>query len=769
MTDDSLDRPARLTLLRLAVLASILAALLVAPSPAAAAPPAATEITPPRPLGPLLAGYPPGASGELDVLLEITVASDGHVEDARALEGGAPFAGAAVEASKSWRFDPASRGGKPARARIRARVHFAPPSVAKIDPIAPVATPPAERRAPASTKGAEIEVTIVGEPLAPGSTALSRGEVRVLPGAFGDPFRAVEALPGVTPMFSGLPYFYVRGAPPGNVGYFLDGIRVPALFHLLAGPAVVPPALIERVELFPGGYPAQYGRFAGGIVAGETRAPEPGFHAEGTLRLIDAGALVEAPLPGGLGSALAGARYSYTAPVVTLFAPDFRVDYWDYQGRLSLRLSPRERLTIFAFGSHDYSAQRVNGAWAPIYASEFHRVDLRYDARAGDGTQIQHAVTLGLDRSNATASLFTPNDSVAHVRDLSLAARSRVVHRVSDAALVRAGMDATLDSYTVTAAGLLPLYDVLFPSRQDLAVGLYADAVIDAGRGVEITPGARLDLWGSRGATALSVDPRLSVRLPVGDRVRVLDAVGLAHQAPGFALPVPGVSIGGLQGGLQRSFQVSGGVEADLPLGITGSATLFYNAFFNLSDPFSTATDGAAAAPSVPSLEVLNHRSLGSGVGMEIYLRRKLTERLGGFVAYTLSRSTRHVGRESFAAQFDRTHVLQAALSWDIGRGLRVGSRVVFYTGTPIEPFYVASNLAAAGMHRLPPFFRLDARAEKRWTLGARGWISLVIEVQNATLSKEPNGVQCNSGLASCEVGYLGPITLPSLGVEGGL
>ncbi|MEI9949386.1 MAG: hypothetical protein WDO74_10485 [Pseudomonadota bacterium] len=32
-----------------------------------------------------------------------------------------------------------------------------------------------------------------------------------------------------------LPFFFVRGAPPGNVGYFLDGIRVPLLFHIALG------------------------------------------------------------------------------------------------------------------------------------------------------------------------------------------------------------------------------------------------------------------------------------------------------------------------------------------------------------------------------------------------------------------------------------------------------------------------------------------------------------------------------------------------------
>src|SRR5207249_4000018 len=72
--------------------------------------------------------------------------------------------------------------------------------------------------APKPKKGtvAVPEILVEAEKTPPAVTSLSKAEVRELPGAFGDPFRAIEALPGVTPIVSGLPYFYVRGAPPGN-------------------------------------------------------------------------------------------------------------------------------------------------------------------------------------------------------------------------------------------------------------------------------------------------------------------------------------------------------------------------------------------------------------------------------------------------------------------------------------------------------------------------------------------------------------------------
>src|SRR5690606_10031211 len=102
--------------------------------------------------------------------------------------------------------------------------------------------------APAPKGPQVIDVFVEEKKPRPSVTSLRRAEVRQLPGAFGDPFRAIEIMPGVTPIVSGLPFFYVRGAPPGNVGYFLDGVRVPYLFHAAAGPSVVHPAIVERVR-----------------------------------------------------------------------------------------------------------------------------------------------------------------------------------------------------------------------------------------------------------------------------------------------------------------------------------------------------------------------------------------------------------------------------------------------------------------------------------------------------------------------------------------
>jgi len=774
-------------------------------APAQAQPPPAppAPVVAPKLVSDATVPYPEGATGDATVVLTLTVNEDGTVRQAVPLEENEPFSMEAVSAALGWRFEPATRGGVPIAAKIRVEVVFHEPpkpaeEPAQTEPVAPPAEVP---KKPAGQKPLEVEIR--GERAEPSRTVtLSRAEVRQIPGTFGDPFRAIEIMPGVTPIVSGLPFFFIRGAPPGNVGYFLDGIKVPLLFHVGVGPSVVHPGIMERVDLYPGGYPARFGRFSGGIVAGETTQPMHELHGEYNVRLFDAGALVEAPFASGRGTVLAGGRYSYTATMLSLLQSNAVLNYWDYQVRSTYDITPNDRVGVFAFGSYDYLGQKAQTQTLTVFGTEFHRVDARYDRRLGTDGDLRLAVTGGYDRTRL------PDDR--YVRGRGVGARTELAYRLAPAALLRAGADAYMDSYDVelnleTMSAAIQSAGNLFPTRTDTTVGARADVVLAAARGLEITPGVRVDAFFSQGASAVGVDPRLSTKLHVTPRLRLLSAMGIAHQPPSFVVPVPGFQPGGIHGGLQRAIQESAGIEMDIDDSTTATATLFHNAFFNMSDPlggsphdvrgcppgsFPTGTvagdpggqprrpivvcipptdpgkvlsdgpePGGGASDFATAMET---RTMGTSYGLELFLKRRLTTRLGGFFSYTLSRSTRSVGRQQFTATYDRTHVLNAALAYNLGRNWRAGTRVIFYTGIP-----KTADPTDPGTTRLPAFFRVDLRLEKRWQLGERTWISFVAEWMNATLSKETVATG-NCTLQGCPTQEIGPVTIPSIGVEGG-
>lgn len=770
--------------------------------------------------------YPQGANGYASVVVELVVTIDGTVREARVVQGDEPFASAALSAASTWRYEPARRGDKPVAARIRVLVEFKPdvpvpqpeapsPEPAGAPKPASSASPPvmgaAPKQIPEAANGtapthAPIEVVVRGRRKDNPQLTLRRADIQQLPGAFGDPFRAIESLPGVTPIVSGLPYFFVRGAPPGNTGYFLDDIRVPALFHLGIGPGVIHPGLVDRMDFFPGGYPARFGRFAGGIVAADTIAPREKPHAEGSLRLFDAGALIESPFGDGRGSALAAGRYSYTGALFSLFSPDAKLDYWDYQTRVGWSLSGTDRVSVFAFGSHDVLAGRdwKTGQMKEQLGIQFHRVDLRYEHQTAT-LWMRAAITLGRDR--VASAEDSANTSL-------IGSRVAADWTLSDTVRVRAGLDNNFSNNRIDRPlppeGQIDLTGAppIFASSNDLAAGAWVDTVLRLTSRVEVVPGIRIDLFSSvltpqvptyaflpRRATAIGVDPRLATNVRLTSYVLWRSTFGIAHQPPTAFVASPGLhQLARLDQGLQWAAQASQGLDFTLPFEITLGATGFVQRLFNLVDASVTCNlNDVIDDQSNLDTRCLSQRTRGQSYGIELMARRPLSKRVAGFVSYTLSRTTREAPEQSWyggldaqgnpsypvvrphqvLSEFDRTHVLGAALAVDLGRRWRAGSRLTAYSGRPYYPETLEVGVRGTNTGRLAAFYRLDLRLEKRWPLGDNGSIAFVAEWLNALLRKEEIDYQCSFSTATfrreCAADSIGPITVPNIGVEGAI
>jgi hypothetical protein len=744
--------------------------------------------------------YPDGAEGEATVALELTLTASGDVTQAVAIEGDEPFASRAVSSAKAWKFSPATRAGKPIAAKIRFLVRFVPPREV-VEPEPPPSSPPASAAAPPAPKG--VEIVVVGE-RAPIRHELARTEISRMPGAFGDAFRAIEVLPGVVPIVSGLPYFYVRGAPPGNIGYFFDGIPVPFLYHFAAGPSLFHPAFIDRVDLYPGAYPVRYGRFAGAIVAGEMAPPGNRMRGEWNVRLVDSGAMVEAPFAGGRGSVMLGGRFSYTGLVLSLVSPEVSVGYWDYQARARYDLSPRDSVEVFGFGSRDYVTTtddelvtQPDGSFRTVQRKHtavdvnFHRLDVRWDRRLDRGNW-RNALFLGRDRTGFA-------DGEVNVFNHMVGLRSEYWKQLDDQRRLRAGADVLFESLRQdfteesTRAGdssapmptspdptqppvMMPTTpapteegrsdrdrtaeEFGFGRRRDFTLGVYGDVVWQIAPKLLLTPGVRADLFVSGKRAALGIDPRVTAEFQLSKKLKVVHGLALVHQAPSFVGPVPGFKPS-LAGGLQRAVQHSASLSYDLPAGFSSSLAVFQSAFFRMTDLVSLIQ--LEQTLNRDSDEIDNLRTGGHAYGAELMIRRSLSRKLGGFLSYTISRSRRFTQRLSGPATTDRTHVLNVAASYDLGKNWRLGGRVLFYTGIPAQVAYLE---AARHPPRTPAFWRIDFKLEKRWYIRRPDrWWGLNIEILNTTLNKEQLTGSCNA--FSCKYEEIGPVTVPSIAFEG--
>ena len=732
----------------------------------------AAEVVKPRLLDAVEASYPAGAHGDAVVVLSVLIGEDGRVTELQVSMGEQPFADAARAAVAKWTFVPAMRDNVPVKSRVLLKVSFVEPPPVPVPVPVPVSVPgarpspsqtlptpenPNPSPAPPASVGAPappaVQITVEGERAEDlAAIHIPRGDTRLIPGAFADPFRVVEILPGVAPVLSGLPYFFVRGAPPGDVGYFIDGIRVPLLFHVGAGPSVIAPALVDSVELVPSAYPARFGRFAGGIMSGETTAPSTVPRAEAQARVFDAGAMVEQPFANGRGSALVAGRYSYTGALLALVAPQYDLGYWDYQARIAYATSRRDRFSVFGFGAFDHLGNHE--LHQTLFDVQFHRVDLRWD-HSTDSSRARLGLTLGADqRKNADEGDPGPN-GISKTKQIGL--RFEGSQRLAEQAELRFGLDGNLEGYQPELERL-PQGTVTYAARTDSNLGVWSELSLKPRRGFEIVPGFRFDAARSRGQGYTFPEPRLSTRVRVVPKLAWLSGFGLAHQLPSYRVYVPGGQVGGLEFGVQHTYQATQGFELALPESMYARATVFHS-----------------------WLEARELQLSGRNYGLELFLRRDFSQRLGGFLSYTLSRTERSSGPDTVLSGFDRPHVVSAVLGYDLGRGFRLGGRAYYASGRHYDiscptadcgPFDATLGPPPARgfvqQGRVKGFFRLDVRFEKRWRFASGAWIAGTFEWFNALLASETQDRYWDAAQGGIHTQTRSPLTLPSIGVEAG-
>lgn len=673
--------------------------------------------------------YPRAATGNDRVVLELEIAQDGTVARVSPRGGRQPFVDAASSGVQSWRFEPATRSGIAVRARILVEINFNEPAPA-------IEALPAEEVAQQPE-----EIRVLGERRQEiGSTFIPREDARRIPGTFADPFRVTEVMPGVAPILSGVPYFFVRGAPPGDVGYLIDGIRVPQLFHVGASASILAPALVERVDFLPSAYPARLGRYAGAIVAGETTALSPVARGEFQARAFDSSLMVEVPFADGQGSVLAAGRYSYGEPLLSLVADEYKIDYWDYQARVGYRWNNSDSIQVFAFGASDRLEEDGVGV---LFDTEFHRLDLRWDHQTATN-RTRAGVTLATDRVGLTDRDSPGEGSELQTRGIRM--RIETQEALSRGLILRTGMEYEAERVS-NERDYSGAEVTTFPRRVDLSGTVFLDFVAQPLRGVELVPGMRIETGVWRDDSYFFPEPRLGSRVRLWSGAAWVATFGRVHQLPTQSVRIPGAVGNTLESSVQEAWQTAQGFEFVLPSSMLGKLTVFHSWIDADQRDFS-----------------------GRNYGLEAFLRRDFSERLGGFLAYTLSRTEQTTGRETVASEFDRTHLLSAAVGYDFGAGIRFGVRAYYASGQRwdfgCDPTG-ATDPEGCLRGRLPAFFRLDTRLEKRWTFASGAWIGANFEWFNVTLSKEAYDIE-QGAEGVLRPRYQPALTIPSVGLEAG-
>src|SRR5690606_13670457 len=149
----------------------------------------------------------------------------------------------------------------------------------------------------------------------------------------------------------------------------------------------------------------------------------------------------------------------------------------------------------------------------------------------------------------------------------------------------------------------------------------------------------------------------------------------------------------------------------------------------------------------------------GQAYGAEFLVRYEADDRFFGWVGYSLSRSLRQdrLRDEEMPSFSEQPHALIAVGTLElpeIWEGFSLGARLRYTSGNPYTPVggsvydadrdrYRRISVPNARSERLPDFFQLDLRADKKWAFGSSA-LSLYLDVQNVTNRKNAEGMLYN-------------------------
>jgi len=629
--------------------------------------------------------------------------------------------------------------------------------------------------------------------------SLQRQQLTSVPGTFGDPIRVIQTLPGINRAPFGLGLLLVRGSNPDDTGIYVDGHEVPSLFHFLGGPSIFNAEMLESIDLYPGGFPSRFGRKHGGAVALELRPTKSdGIHGSAKMDFLDTGIYLRAPITKDLSFALAGRR-SYIDAFLGFVLPEpdpgaqriVTPVYYDYAARLDYNLKAEGRLSLFAIGSSDTlhvldKDPDANVSTDLDTAVKFFRIIASYHRSLGGDLKLTLSPAFGRDSltfAGAQAEATGPFTSVSAI-NTTWSYRLRAHGRLDKRLTLDSGIDVL--SRATRYEALVPVADDLINPRgvdippsqlyrgaAILGLGFYTDLGVDVTPRLKLVPSLRVDTYLIEGRDRFSIDPRFVARYKVTPTFTAKAYVGEFSQPP--QPEAVDARFGNPNIGVEHATHFGLGYEFK-PTRLWSLDSEIYYARRRDIVVFTNDVE----ADEGGTFSNVNFRNVGrrDGYGLELIIKREISERAFGWLSYTFSKAkqTRNANNPEWVPTgFDQPHVMNAVASYKPGGGWELGARFQLSSGRPDTPVIGATYDADSGDYdavrgefrstRTPTFKQIDVRAEKVWLYNT--WsLGAYLDIINVANFKNVEAIEYDYRFRE-----KAPVTsfpfLPTLGIRG--
>lgn len=579
--------------------------------------------------------------------------------------------------------------------------------------------------------------------------AIDTREVRLLPLLLGesDILKAIQLKPGIPSGAEGTTGLFVRGGGSDQNLFILDEAVVYNANHLFGFFSTFNTDAVKDLRVYKGGFPAQYGgRLSSVIDVKLKEGNNQTFTGSGGLGLIASRLTLEGPIARDKSSFIISGRRTYfdlfTRAVNRSKAddPDFNplpnYFFYDLNTKVNVKLGERDRLYLSGYFGRDVFAFNndfldFNFDWGN--ATGTLRWNHLFSSRLFANTTLTYSDYRYVIDNKITGFSFRVGSNIRDANlktDFSLALNARHSLRFG----------GQLTGHTFSVGRLKAGSDdgaVSFSAGQNFSAqefGLYLSDEISWTEQLVAEVGLRTSGFSQGGQTYLRLEPRLSSRLSINDRLSVKASYARMHQYlhlianAGVTLPTdiwypssPAVRP-------QVSDQIALGAFYLLRPNLLLSLETYYKRLGNQLE----FVDGAQLFAN-DDLESEFAVGRGDAYGLEVGLEKK-EGRLTGWIGYTLALTRRGdftpiVSGRRFAQNgyffpiYDRRHDVSVVAFWRFNRRLTASATFVYGSGdlrwmptgrftfqdisgaefSAVVPLYQDRN-----NYRLPPYHRLD-------------------------------------------------------------
>jgi outer membrane receptor protein involved in Fe transport len=579
---------------------------------------------------------------------------------------------------------------------------------------------------------------------------LSSSDIEVVPGSHDDALHALRSLPGFVSNASARPY--IRGSLTEDVLIRYDGVTLLDPFHLKNFQSLisaVDPAAVERIEVFSGGFPVRYGARSGGVIDMTAPSPRSGYDNRAGISLFSAavsslGRSEKLPLE------WVGSLRHSTLDKVDVVEDNFgKPQFADTLGRVRWHtdngawtlgwLLLDDRLELGTNGEDERASARYRDEY--VWLARDHRFgeNLRTRAtlvttsaeRTRHGTLEQPGVANGqiderrsfngVELTNAWS--YEPGDTWSYtfggaVGVTNAASRYSRLEQFNPDVALAFDRPANNDLEVVVRPRVVT-YALHGARRQqwenfEAEVGIRFDA-------------QRYDLGGNH----TQVSPRLNLRYDFNHRTRLYTSIGRFTQ-PQHVEEWRIEEAQQISDAAQVSIHTILGLEYRSSDDTRWGLEAYSKRWTTVAPYFDNSLDPLSLLPDLAPDRVRIQPKKSEATGLEVSVRRPLSDELTGFGTFTWSRVADDFVDGDVLRSWDQPLSVTAGLAW---RGSRasVSGIAGWHRGWPRTPFQITPpEVGERNTERWGDYLTLDVRGAWNWTL-SRGDLSAVLELTNAT------------------------------------